>query len=384
MADVPNQMENVTPLEQLIRDRIRDHGPMPVSDYMELALAHPELGYYRKADPLGRDGDFITAPEVSQVFGEIIGLWCVVTWRQAGKPSPFHLVELGPGRGTLMADALRAARNVPDFLDATKIHLVETSPVLGATQRAALKDHGVTWHSKLDTVPEGPCIIIANEFFDALPINQYVRTNDGWRGRSVGIDQTSGRLNFVLDPAPISPFGLIPPSLMDAPAGSLFEHCPAAIEVAGAIGRRLANDGTAALIIDYGHEGPGAGETLQAVRNHDRHDVLSEPGNADLTAHVDFNAVSTAAKAVGSTGFGPIPQGAFLTTLGIEARTRRLAKKTDKTQSDLLLSGCRRLIDANGMGALFKVLALTNGRLGDPAGFEAGSAAHERAGAAYR
>jgi len=370
MADFPGQTENVTPLEQLIRDRIADRGPMPVSNYMALALAHPEHGYYRKSDPLGRDGDFITAPEISQVFGEIIGLWCAVTWQQAGRPAPFHLVELGPGRGTLMADALRAAGNVPDFLEAAQIHLVETSPVLRMTQRQALKDHRVTWHARLDTVPNGPCIIIANEFFDALPIDQYVRTKDGWRGRSVGIDLTSGQLNFVVDPAPVASCGLIPRSLMDAPSGSLFERCPAAIDMASAIGGRLAGDGTAALIIDYGHEGPDVGETLQAVRNHDRHDVLTDPGNADLTAHVDFNAVSAAAKAAGSTGFGPIPQGAFLTTLGIEARTHMLAKKSDKPQSDLLRSGCRRLIDADRMGTLFKVLALTDGKLGVPAGFE--------------
>ncbi|MDC0033210.1 SAM-dependent methyltransferase [Alphaproteobacteria bacterium] len=365
-------------LEEIIRHRIRHNGPIPVSDYMALALAHPSHGYYRKADPLGRDGDFITAPEISQAFGEIIGLWCIVTWQKAGKPTPCHLIEMGPGRGTLMADAMRAARAQPDFLDAAKIHLVETSPVLRATQRETLKHHGVTWHSALETVPEGPCIIIANEFFDALPINQYVRANDGWRGRSVGIDQASGQLDFVVEPAPVASTGLIPPVLMDAPNGSIFEHCPTAIKIASAIGKRLASDGIAALIIDYGYEGPDAGETLQAVRNHDRYDVLSDPGNADLTAHVDFNTVLTAAQAAGATGFGPIPQGAFLTMLGIEARTRSLEKNADKVQADLLRTGFKRLVGPKAMGALFKVLALTNGRHGDPAGFESNSATPKR------
>ena len=371
MADFPIQTKNVTQLEQLIRDRIRDHGPMPVSDYMALALGHPDHGYYRKADPLGRDGDFITAPEISQVFGEIIGLWCVVTWQHAGRPAPFHLVELGPGRGTLMADAVRAASTVPDFVAAAKIHLVETSPILRNRQRENLKGHDATWHSAIDTVPCGPCLFIANEFFDALPIDQYVRTADGWNQRCIGLDPLTSHLNFVVDPTSTITAGLIPPSAAVAPAGSLFEHSPACHEIAAAIGARLANAGIAALIIDYGHTRSDSGETLQAVRRHEHHEILVDPGYADLTAHVDFSALATAARTAGAVPFGPVSQGTFLSNLGIEARTAKLAAGQDTTQENSLRSGCHRLIDAQGMGTLFKVLALTDGKLGIPAGFEA-------------
>ena len=370
MADAPGQTENVTPLEQLIRDRIRDHGAMPVSDYMALALAHPDYGYYRKADPLGRDGDFITAPEISQVFGEVIGLWCVVTWRQAGRPTPFHLVELGPGRGTLMADAMRAAGTDPDFIAAANIHLVETSPILRLRQQAKLRAHDATWHLAIDTVPAGPCVYIANEFFDALAIDQYVRTADGWHRRCVGLDPVTDRLKFVVDRTPINTEGLVPPSVTAAPAGSLFEHCPECPEIAAIMGKRLASDGIAALIIDYGYRHQGSGETLQGVRGHQHHDVLMNLGDADLTAHVDFSALAATAETAGAIPFGPVLQGTFLSNLGIEARTNKLAADQDTTQANLLHSGCHRLIDPQGMGTLFKVLALTDGKLGVPAGFE--------------
>lgn len=370
MAYFSSQTENVTPVEQLIRDRIRDHGPMPLSDYMALALAHPEYGYYRKADPLGRYGDFITAPEISQVFGEIIGLWCVATWQQADRPAPLHLVEMGPGRGTLMSDALRAAGTVPDFIAATKIHLVETSPVLRNLQQEKLRGYDTTWHEAVDTVPHGPCLYIANEFFDALPIEQYVRAKNGWYRRCVGLDPLTDRLIFVVDRTPIVTTGLIPPSVTGAPTGSLFEHCPEGLNIGATIGGRLAAGGIAALIIDYGHRHQDVGETLQAVRGHDYHDILVDPGDADLTAHVDFSALAATARTVGAVPFGPISQSAFLSILGIEARTNKLAANRDETQADLLHSGCRRLIDARGMGTLFKVLALTDARLGDPAGFE--------------
>lgn len=370
MAYFASQTETVTPLEGLIRSRIRDQGPMPISDYMALALGHPDHGYYRRADPLGRGGDFITAPEISQVFGEIIGLWCVVTWQQAGRPSPFQLVELGPGRGTLMADAMRAAGTVPDFIAAANLHLVETSPVLRARQQDKLNDYDATWHTLLDTVPNGPCLCIANEFFDALPIDQYVRTMKGWNRRCVGFDPTTERLNFIVDPTLTNAAGLIPASVTAAPVGSLFEHCQAALGIATALGRRLATDGFAALIIDYGHHFSDCGETLQAVRGHERHDILMDPGEADLTAHVDFGALATAALTAGASPFGPVPQGTFLSSLGIQARTEILAAGRDPDQANLLLSGCHRLIDSQGMGTLFKVLALTDGKLGAPAGFE--------------
>jgi NADH dehydrogenase [ubiquinone] 1 alpha subcomplex assembly factor 7 len=382
MVDLPGQTENVTTLEQLIRDRIRDKGPMPVSEYIALALTHPDHGYYHKADPLGRKGDFITAPEISQVFGELIGLWCVVTWQQAGGPSPFHLIELGPGRGTLMADAVRAAGTVPDFVAAAKIHLVETSPILRNRQQQMLKGLDATWHLAIDTVPSGPCLCIANEFFDALPIDQYVRTATGWNRRYIETEPLTDRLRYVVDQTPVSAVGLIPPSIKSTPTGSIFEHCPESHEVAASLGRRLAADGIAALIIDYGHQDRAAGETLQAIRGHEYHDTLLNPGDADLTAHVDFSALAAAARSAGAVPHGPIPQRAFLSELGINVRTNRLAAGLDATQADLLHSGSHRLIDPEGMGTLFKVLALTGGKLGTPAGFETQARAHNRGGLA--
>ena len=368
----------MTPLEHTIRERIRRDGPLPVSHYMAIALADPDHGYYRKADPLGARGDFITAPEISQVFGEIIGLWCAVTWQRAGCPAPVNLVELGPGRGSLMADALRAAQGVPDFIAAAHVRLVETSPALRACQRAALADYSPDWHESIHTVPAGPALIIANEFFDALPVDQYVRTGNGWRGRCVGIDETANRLIFVVDDGHPPPDGVIPQEAADAPPGSLFEHCPAGCAMAGEIGRRLAGHGIAALIIDYGHARRGAGETLQAVRDHRRHDVLSGPGEADLTAHVDFAALAEAAARAGAVSWGPVPQGAFLAGLGIEARTERLAPSADPDRAALLWSGCRRLIAADGMGTLFKVHALTRPASEIPAGFEAAAPSSPR------
>jgi NADH dehydrogenase [ubiquinone] 1 alpha subcomplex assembly factor 7 len=383
MADLPSQTEDVTPLEQLIRDRIRAHGPMRVSSYMALAMGHPEHGYYRKADPLGRDGDFITAPEISQVFGEIIGLWCVVAWQQAGRPSPIHLVELGPGRGTLMADAVRAAGSVPDFTKAAKLHLVETSPVLRHLQQEKLRGCDATWHLAIDTVPSGPCLYIANEFFDALPIDQYVKTATGWHGRCIGLDPSTNRLKFEVDRTPISIPEFMPSSISAAPAGSLFEHCPLCHEIAANIGGRLAADGIAALLIDYGHQIQDSGETLQAVRGHEYRDILMNPGEADLTAHVDFSALAAAAQTAGAVPYGPVSQGAFLSDLGIEARTNKLAADQDATRADLLQSGCHRLIDAQGMGTLFKVLALTNEKLGVPAGFDTLAGTPDHRGAAH-
>jgi NADH dehydrogenase [ubiquinone] 1 alpha subcomplex assembly factor 7 len=371
----------VTPLERTIRERIRRDGPLPVSHYMAIALADPDHGYYRKADPLGARGDFITAPEISQVFGEIIGLWCAVTWQRAGCPAPVNLVELGPGRGSLMADALRAALAVPDFIAAAHVHLVETSPALRACQRAALADYSPDWHESVHTVPTGPALIIANEFFDALPVDQYVRTGNGWRGRRVGIDEATDRLAFVVVDDRAAPEGIVPQEAADAPPGSLFEHCPTGCAIAGEIGRRLAGHGIAALIIDYGHTRRGAGETLQAVRAHRRHDVLSDPGEADLTAHVDFATLAEAAVCTGAVSWGPVPQGAFLAGLGVEARTERLAAGVDPDRAALLRSGCRRLIAADGMGALFKVLALTQAVSDSPAGFEAAAPSPPRSGA---
>ena len=336
---------------------------------MAIALGHPEHGYYRKVDPLGVAGDFITAPEISQIFGEIFGLWAAVLWQQAGAPAAFRLIELGPGRGTLMADALRAANGVAGFSDSIAVHLVETSPVLRQKQRAALPDTAIEWHDSLADVPPGPAIVIANEFFDALPTDQYVLTAEGWRERRVDIDAEGGALVFVVSEAPPDP-GVIPPALAGTPLGSIFEHSPNREAAARTLGHRLVADGGAALIVDYGHALSGAGDTLQAVHNHHPHDVLRDTGQADLTTHVDFAALSDAARAVGAQSWGPVPQGAFLAALGAEQRTEALAASATPGQAAALRTGLKRLIAADGMGTLFKIMALTGPGTPPPAGFE--------------
>lgn len=347
-------------------------GPLTVGQYMAEALGHPRHGYYVTRDPLGAAGDFVTAPEVSQMFGELIGLWCAVVWQAMGRPDPFLWVELGPGRGTLMADALRATRRVPGFTDAARIHLVDTSPVLRTIQARTLANAGPTrppvWHDDLAKVPDGPILLIANEFFDALPIRQFQRTTDGWCERLVAVDGAGPALRWGLS-APMPRPPLLPTAVLDAPVGSIAEVSPAAIGVADAIGRRLAGDGGAALIIDYGHAHSAAGETLQAVRGHAYHDVLADPGEADLTAHVDFERLLRAGAEAGAHPFGPIEQGTFLERLGLGARTEGLLARATPTQAEAIGTARQRLTAADQMGRLFKAAVLQSPRLPPPPGF---------------
>jgi NADH dehydrogenase [ubiquinone] 1 alpha subcomplex assembly factor 7 len=358
----------VTALFDVIAGRIRRRGPLSVAEYMELALAHPVHGYYRTRDPLGREGDFITAPEISQIFGELIGLWCIDTWERMGRPDPVLLVELGPGRGTLMADALRAASVRPAFARALRVHLVETSPVLRAAQQKTLGD-AVSWHETLETLPHGPLLAIANEFFDALPVHQFVRTASGWRERMVRLDQSGDGLSFALAERPTKAQRLIPARLAEAPAGTQWEASPSALAIAGQLARRAADDGGAALVVDYGYVLGGSGETLQAVRGHRRHEPLAEPGMADLTTHVDFAALADAAAEAGAVCHGPATQHAFLRALGLERRAAALVAAASAAQAPLVESGARRLIEPGGMGTLFKALAIAHPTLSDLAGF---------------
>lgn len=350
-----------------LRRLIAAGGPIPVSRYMAEALGHPEHGYYTGRDPLGRAGDFITAPEVSQMFGELIGLWCVDLWRRLGAPRRLELLELGPGRGTLMADALRAARVEPDFLQAAEVHLVETSPALQALQRERLRDHGATWHQSLDTVPEGTLVAVANEFFDALPVRQFERREEGWRERLVGTEGDG--LGFVLSPTSLSA-SLLPAPFAAAPVGSTVEIAPARQATMVALAERIVTHGGAALVIDYGHARSTPGDTLQAVRRHAYHDVLNDPGEADVTAHVDFEALAEAAAAAGADAHGPVSQGAFLAALGIDVRARRLAAGSPERATEIGAAKAR-LVAAEQMGRLFKVMAVTRPDFGPPAGFEA-------------
>jgi SAM-dependent MidA family methyltransferase len=353
----------MTPLARIIADQIRATGPLTVADYMTLALAHPEHGYYRRQDPLGAAGDFTTAPEISQMFGELIGLWCVTVWRMMGAPEAIRLVELGPGRGTLMADLLRAASADPGFMRAASVHLVETSPVLRGRQGEALADRLVTWHDRVEELPDGPLLVVANEFFDALPIHQYLRLDGAWRERMVDAD-ADGILRFALGEE-------AQPDLLAAaaaaPDGAIAETCPVGREIAGWLGRRLANQGGAALIIDYGPARSAVGDSLQAVRDHAYHPVLSQPGDADLTAHVDFQALAEAAAP--ARGFGPVCQGDWLQQLGIGLRAAQLVKSNPQRLADVQ-QAFHRLIHPDEMGTLFKVLALAHPALTALPGFE--------------
>jgi NADH dehydrogenase [ubiquinone] 1 alpha subcomplex assembly factor 7 len=359
----------VNPLEELLARRIRTQGPLTVAEFMAEALGHPEYGYYATRDPLGRRGDFTTAPEISQVFGELIGLWCVDLWDRAGRPDPFILGELGPGRGTLMADALRAARVVPQFLAALRLHLIETSPVLRQAQHRALKDFAPIWHDSIASLPQVPSLLIANEFLDALPIRQLIKTETGWHEKLIGLSAEADSLAFALSPGPAPSAALVPPVLQDAPPGSVCEVSPAALAVADTLARRVVGEGGAALIIDYGHTKRGCGETLQAVRRHQRHDPLDDPGEADLTAHVDFAALAEIASVAGATIWGPVTQGDFLQRLGIAARAERLLAAATPGQAADIGSACRRLIDPKEMGRLFKVLCIAGPTMPAPAGF---------------
>ncbi|WP_395667141.1 class I SAM-dependent methyltransferase, partial [Methylocella sp.] len=294
----------MSPLDSLLREMILEDGPISLDRYMSLALAHPVHGYYRTRDPFGPEGDFVTAPEISQIFGELVGLWAVEVWRSMGAPTPVLLVELGPGRGTLMADALRAARAAPDFRAAVEVELVEISEPLRERQRAALAGAGVkvSWRSHVEEVPPGPAIFVANEFFDALPVRHYVFQDGGWRERLVGLDE-SGRFRFGLADAVETAIAA------KGEPGDVLEVGVAAARLMTQIGVRLATQGGALLAVDYGYEGPARGETLQAVRDHKFADPLEAPGEADLTVHVDFTALARAAKGAGAEVHGPTTQG---------------------------------------------------------------------------
>jgi len=359
----------VTPLARHLRRLIAVDGPIPVSRFMAEALGHPEHGYYMTRDPLGADGDFVTAPEVSQMFGELIGLWCAETWRAMGAPARVLLAELGPGRGTLMTDALRAAAVLPDFLAAVEVHLVETSPALRTCQRQRLGARVTAWHDHVDRLPVGPLLLIANEFFDALPIRQLQRTADGWHERLVSTGEND--FSFVLAPEPL-PCALLSAAAAAAPVGSTIELAPGREGMMAAIAERLAREGGAALVIDYGHGGTGTGDTLQAVRRHAFAKVLADPGSADLTAHVDFQALREAAGGAGARVYGPVPQGDFLLALGIDERAARLTAGAAPEVGARIRQARERLVSAEQMGRLFKVLAVTAPSLPVPAGFEAG------------
>lgn len=330
-------------------------GPIPLSQFMGAANTH----YYGTRDPLGARGDFTTAPEISQMFGELIGLWLTDMWDRAGRPAARY-VEFGPGRGTLAADALRAMAKA-GF--APPVDLVENSPVLRAAQAERVPQ--AEFHLDLVGLPEdAPLLVVANEFFDALPIRQLIATHEGWRERLVACQD----LLFLPIAGDRSFDMIIPKDLLHADPGSILETSPASVAILRNLAARLLDQGGAALIIDYGYEGPAIGDTLQAVKGHEYANPFDTPGEADITAHVDFATLREAAEAEGLVVFGPVTQGAFLEAIGIGARTEALANASPERAAQLALDR-ERLTDAEQMGELFKVIALTAPGWPVPAGF---------------
>ncbi len=365
-------MSEPSPLEKEIRRLIAVSGPMPVARYMSLCLAHPQYGYYVTRDPFGAGGDFTTAPEVSQIFGELLGLWALSVWRMMGEPASVNLIELGPGRGTMMRDALRAAKVLPKFRQALSVHLVEISPTLEQLQRSSLSDSDLPmfWHRNLLDVPEGPSIILANEYLDALPVHQVVKQSDGWHERVIGLNAI-GNFALGLAPDPLPQFDrFMPKKIKEAPVGAIFEwrNDIHAFDIA----RRVRDNG-AALFIDYGHAESDVGETLQSVNEHAFADPLSAPGNADITAHVDFFIFGQAAESMGTAVQGPVTQAQFLRELGIDARADALRRGASTEQAASITAAVTRLTEGGrtGMGELFKVMALRDPKFDPLPGFAA-------------
>lgn len=356
----------MTPAEAELRRRIALEGPRPFAEAMGLANAH----YYATRDPFGRGGDFITAPEISQMFGELLGLWAATMWDALGRPGHVLLVELGPGRGTLMADALRAARALPAFHAAASVHLVETSPILRQAQERSLANSGktVAWHDSIAGLPPGPALILANEFFDALPVAQFVRTAQGWAERAVGFDDEEALSFGLLPPLPDVDTARLPAT---AGLGDVVETSPDSLRIMRDLSSRIARQGGALLAIDYGYARSEHGDTLQALRGHRFAPLLEEFGDADLTAHVDFASLALAARAAGALPHGPATQRDFLLTIGLAERAARLKQNATPEQARAIDTALERLTDPapTGMGTLFKVLAVTPEGFPMPPGF---------------
>ncbi len=351
-------------LREVIAARIAAEGPMPLSEYMALCLMHPQHGYYATRDPLGAKGDFTTAPEISQMFGELIGLTLAQAWMDQGAPGLFTLAEMGPGRGTLMADILRATRAVPGFHTAAKLHLVETSATLRDVQAETLGQYDVTWHEGVEALPDAPLFMVANEFFDALPVRQVERAEGNmWRERCVGLQD--GALTLGLSEA--TPLPALEHRLEDTRPGDVVEFSPPAQAVAATLGAKIKARGGVAVIVDYG-DWRSLGDTFQALQAHEPADPLKTPGAADLTAHVDFEALALAAPCAHSR---LTPQGVFLERLGITGRAQALAKGMSGEALEQHIAAHRRLTHPQEMGTLFKAMALYPEGAAPPPGFEA-------------
>lgn len=350
-------------VEERLITQINEQGPISFSTYMD-AVAE---AYYARGTVFGKAGDFITAPEISQVFGEIVGLWCVTAWQALGQPRNFNLVECGPGRGTLMADVLRTVWDIaPAFARSASLHLVERSEALRNEQRKTLAPYDIDWHDDLSTVPDGPVILVANEFLDALPVSQFIKTPSGWCERLVTHD--AHEFQFATAPLPHPDIG---DAFNDAPTNSILEQSSAVQQATSDIATLCVDNPGAALLIDYGHILSDVGDTVQAVKNHSYHPVLKSPGDADITAHVDFAAVAQSARAQGASIHGPVEQGPWLKRLGVEIRETQLSEGKTDTEKQAIQSSIHRLIDPQEMGTLFKVIALGPKGIAPFSGFEA-------------
>lgn len=363
-------MANRTALEEIIIAEILQNGPVSLARYIDLCLSHPAHGYYMSRDPFGFKGDFTTAPEISQMFGELIGLWCAQIWLDMGQPGKLGLVELGPGRGTLMSDALRAMKTIPGLHETLDIYLVETSPFLRKTQSKTLEKlcDRVTWLEDLNNLPNQTSIFIANEFFDALPVHQFQWNGTAWHERVIGLDDEH-KLCIGLTPEPVLPaesFSTESPPHSEC----IKEVCPATREIVANIAGRIRDSGGAALIIDYGYDDSDFGDTLQAVKKHKYVAITDSPGDADLTTHVDFGALRQVAHENDVKSFGPIGQGTFLEAMGIRTRAQALAKHASESQKSSIQSALKRLTDPASMGDLFRVLVLCSEGAAPPPPFQ--------------
>ncbi len=342
--------------------RIAKDGPISIAVYMDVVAEN----YYARGEAFGKDGDFITAPEISQVFGELVGLWCATAWQALDQPRLINLVEFGPGRGTLMADALRTVSDVAaPFFKAASLHLIERSRALRAQQQHSLRDYDVEWHDDLSMLPYGPVIFIGNEFLDALPIRQFEKMETGWHERL--IEQDDGGFAFVAAPIPSD---AIDHTYDDSPAGSILEQSDAIQDIVKQMAQCCVERHGVALMIDYGHTHSDVGDTLQAVQHHSYHPVLEAPGTADLTAHVDFAAIKQVARSEGAHVYGPVEQGLWLNRLGAPVREAQLCEGKSSEDASIIKDSIHRLIAPDGMGTLFKVIAFASPKIGPLAGFE--------------
>lgn len=353
-------------LGQHIANLIAADGPLSIAQYMNLCQFDPRGGSYSARQTIGRD--FITSPEISQTFGELLGLWVVQTWHDQGRPENPRLVELGPGRGTLMGDLLRAvSAAAPEFLLDAEVSLIEASPALKAEQQEKLKSAGadIEWHERFDDkLTDRPLFLIANEFFDCLPVRQFMKTDRGWCERMIAVKD--GAFSFALSPVP---FTSVPPDRADAPVGAIYEVAPAAMALTEEIARAVSTAGGGAVIIDYGYDEPGTSETLQAVANGQYVNALADPGECDVSAHVDFSALAKAAEDGGAAVYGPVTQCNFLADLGIGPRAERLMM-ANLVQAREIAAAVDRLVNPAEMGALFKVLGIAPKTAPQPPGFQ--------------